>query len=1349
MKLFIVLALLLTSVFAYSQEICDNGIDDDGDGLIDLNDTTDCNCAILNPQFVPSLIPNPSFEEHSCCPSSGSMLNCADTWIQAGSASTDYYHTCDYIVSTPIPIPDGEAAVGMYFCDDWSEYVGACLISPLFAGTDYIIEFNLAFHTTSGGDHDECYQSTVFPPVKFTLFGTTDCNDLPFASATACPVGFGQWQEIGYVIVNPYDIEGNWGEFGISFNPDLDIEAIIIGPPCDFPSSGEYDISTICAPYFYIDNLVLNNSDLFDVAIHQHGDYCDGDFSLSITPDTVGTVQWYYDNIALIGETDTVIEISNNSYPYGFYQVVFSTGDNCVVAEILVDNESENIFEIPNMSACELYNLPEIIGVNLSGNQNYYSEPDGQGDTLTFPLTTSQTIYAYDSDGFCYSEESFELTILTTPNINPMLNDTVCDYFNLPQITGSNLSGSQHYYSQPNGVGSILSSSITSSQIVYIYDNNGACSDEEVFHVTIFNTPELDNISDQTSCLSFDLPEITGENLSGNQTYFSGPNGSGIELNSSLLSSQTVYFYDSNWACSDNSSFELTVFPEVFANAGEDQVICGNNTDMTAVLFMEGSEGYWTGPGFINDPNSEVANVSAPYGTHTYTWTEVNSICVSEQEVTISFIEQPNPTLVTQFDSTCTNYYEIQLENSNFNGQWIAYYGDPLEPLFPAPFYFPSFQSPVVDVTIGNFDETIRTVEFVWTETNHQSYGECTSVLSTNISFIKQPIASVGADNEAEVCGTLYSGLNADMTGSEWADGLWISPQASCDFNNASATNTVVSFNNLGIYGDSAFVRLPLLWTVSNYMCQDIDTMWLNMYQQPNANAGIDGAICGLDYDLQAFPDIDTSNNYTPSGWWSVFSGPGNQVVNIGNMSGFQTGITVSEVGIWEFLFRENNSLNTSCYDVDTVTVEFVEIPIVNAGEDQDICGKYAQLGADSGGNLGSWLVTPGVSFEEPTNPVTNISSVVTGAIEFTWIESNSATISTLSCTSKDEVIYTFYPQPTANILTDEDDNSACGYKFDNLRAETPGTGIIGYWYDENSSTIYGDVFSNDTWTQVPEYGCFDFYWIEESGPALNPGFCIDTAGPLNICFYEIPIADAGLDTLFCGLYGELNANPSVGIGVWSNPSGGIVAIDDLHNPESEISSIIYNTDLGQEESFTLIWMEDNNGCTDSEVVDVVFGRIPQSNITIIPPKCKGQQATIAAVDQAHLHYSWNFYEGQDESPILNDLGGNFQNFVSWENDNSEHIISLMVTSEWGCLSPIKIDTVREPSLPDFDYTVISDTCMFSKGGVLINDTTDITYFWLDENFGPPSGSPITQVLGVPEGTYELLSVCKKTHKLL
>jgi len=85
-------------------EICDNAIDDDGDGLIDLNDP-DCDCS---PNPVP-FMPNPSFEDHFCCPETGAELYCAAPWVQASGATTDYINTCDWMGYSfpPLPFPDG------------------------------------------------------------------------------------------------------------------------------------------------------------------------------------------------------------------------------------------------------------------------------------------------------------------------------------------------------------------------------------------------------------------------------------------------------------------------------------------------------------------------------------------------------------------------------------------------------------------------------------------------------------------------------------------------------------------------------------------------------------------------------------------------------------------------------------------------------------------------------------------------------------------------------------------------------------------------------------------------------------------------------------------------------------------------------------------------------------------------------------------------------------------------------------------------------------------------------------------------------------------------------------------
>jgi hypothetical protein len=219
----------LFTVQAQNIEICDNAIDDDGNGLIDLNDPT-CDCQSADPL---SLIPNPSFEDTNCCPSNNGELYCAASWIQASEATTDYYHRCGYFMryqfTVPLPLPDGDAYIGFrngrYIGNgnpNWKEYTGACLRSPLLAGTPYTFQFHIGFIDAENS-----------PPMDVVLYGTTDCKNLPFGIGDrefGCPTNGPNWRVLGKVSVQGDHV---WLPFEITTIPPEDITAIAIGPDCD------------------------------------------------------------------------------------------------------------------------------------------------------------------------------------------------------------------------------------------------------------------------------------------------------------------------------------------------------------------------------------------------------------------------------------------------------------------------------------------------------------------------------------------------------------------------------------------------------------------------------------------------------------------------------------------------------------------------------------------------------------------------------------------------------------------------------------------------------------------------------------------------------------------------------------------------------------------------------------------------------------------------------------------------------------------------------------------------------------------------------------------------------------
>ncbi|PLX14654.1 MAG: hypothetical protein C0597_09715 [Marinilabiliales bacterium] len=190
-------------------------------------------------------------------------------------------------------------------------------------------------------------------------------------------------------------------------------------------------------------------------------------------------------------------------------------------------------------------------------------------------------MYIYDVAGSCSDEVSFNIEINNTPVIDYPGDQVSCGDYILPVITGSNLSGTEGYYSGPNGTGISYSfgESITASMVMYIYDMNGSCSNDESFVITIISTPDVYDIYDQDICDSYTLPVITGENLTGNESYYSSSGGTGDVYNAGdvMSSSTTLYIYDKNTTCSDEESFTISQ-RRAEVNLEEDIRICEGET---------------------------------------------------------------------------------------------------------------------------------------------------------------------------------------------------------------------------------------------------------------------------------------------------------------------------------------------------------------------------------------------------------------------------------------------------------------------------------------------------------------------------------------------------------------------------------------------------------------------------------------------------------------------------------------------------------------------------------------------------------------------------------------------------
>ncbi len=362
------LTMVRSNASAQSSEICDNAVDDDGDGLIDLQDS-DCICEFIE---FRSLVPNPSFEELLCCPDSSNQLNCTADWIRALDQSGDYIHQCGYIGPgerlPPIPFPDGEGAFGfidgqvsfdMGTFPGLKGYAAVCLTEPMQAGITYRMDFFLGF-----------VNSSFSIPIEVSLFGTDDCSNFPFVRdqmAPGCPANSPNWELIESDVIEGAP-EGSWEPVTFLFTPEEDISMIALGPDCE----GE---DLFLNTYYFIDLINLEKEELFVYNISSQGNPCGDNHMLSSALDIGGDYQWYKDSIAIVGET----EFSINTTPYGpgNYQIVQTSQDSCFLS---------NVYKYVIPSFTDSTDIELCIGeVFQVGSTNI----EGAG-TYVVPLTSNQ-----------------------------------------------------------------------------------------------------------------------------------------------------------------------------------------------------------------------------------------------------------------------------------------------------------------------------------------------------------------------------------------------------------------------------------------------------------------------------------------------------------------------------------------------------------------------------------------------------------------------------------------------------------------------------------------------------------------------------------------------------------------------------------------------------------------------------------------------------------------------------------------------------------------------------------------------------------------------------------------------
>ncbi|MBI1836876.1 MAG: gliding motility-associated C-terminal domain-containing protein [Flavobacteriia bacterium] len=332
--------------------------------------------------------------------------------------------------------------------------------------------------------------------------------------------------------------------------------------------------------------------------------------------------------------------------------------------------------------------LPAITSGSTGGGTLSYWSDASATIVLAAPsvISTSGIYYIKTTTGSgCTDVEPVNVTINISPNLTVNDPASVCSPLTvditLPAITaGSTGGGTLSYWSDASATIVLgTPTAISSSGIYYIKAITGqGCFDVQPVNVIVNLTPDVDDITDIQSCDSLLLPVITGVNLTGNEAYFLGANGTSVQYQAGDLILNTVnliYIYDAISNCSSEESFSVTI----------------NSTDDPTFIFSSYCEGTANGPTGIITPggsfnfNPSVVDgavidqvtgvISNGVGGSSYSVEYItNGTCPDTLDLPIIVFTKPSAPLLSASTTYCLSDSIFDMTATSIAGNTINWY---------------------------------------------------------------------------------------------------------------------------------------------------------------------------------------------------------------------------------------------------------------------------------------------------------------------------------------------------------------------------------------------------------------------------------------------------------------------------------------------------------------------------------------------------------------------------------------------------------------------------------------------------------------------------------------------------
>ena len=671
--------------------------------------------------------------------------------------------------------------------------------------------------------------------------------------------------------------------------------------------------------------------------------------------------------------------------------------------------------------------------------------------------------------------------------------------------------------------------------------DNGNCNPEsdDVFF-TFTPSPTADAGSDQNVCENNADISLSGAVTVAGGGIWSGGSGSFSPNNTTLnavyapttseISSGSITLTlntTGNGNCSSVSDFVTINFTDdPTANAGADQVLCANNSEITlggSVTISTG--GTWSGGLGTFTPNAnslsttyEPTQAEINSGSLTLTLTTTgggNCIEVSDE---VDFTFTPAPTAEAGVAiSVCSNNAQISLNGSltvASGGTWSGGAGT----FIPDANTLNALYNPTAaEIASGSLILTLTTT----------GNGNCVPEDDfVNISFTPSPTSNAGSDqtvcaNDAEVN---LSGSISLASGAFWSGG------SGTFLPNNTSLGASYTPSAAEITAGSATL---ILTTTGNGNCNaESDQMIIDITPTPVVDAGVGIELCSNNPEFTLGGSVTVATGATWSG------GNGTFVPDANDLNATYTP-SQGEINAGTLTLTLTSTGNGNCIAVsDVVTYTFGPSPTSDAGVDIVACANNAEVQLDGAVTIatgGVWSggagnYSPSANALDATYAPT-LAEIAAGSLTLALTTTDNGDCLPVT----DEVEITFTPAPTANAGTDQ---TVCANAADVTLSGSISIASGGIWSGGNGSF---DNASSLGAIYTPTALEIAAGTVTLTLTTTGNGNCNAVTDQMTITITPAPIVDAGVGIELCSNNPEITLNGSLTTatgGTWSGGSG-------------------------------------------------------------------------------------------------------------------------------------------------------------------------------------------------------------------